>query len=164
MSHETPNASTRREFLKTSTIAAGALAGSLAFARSVHAAGDDTLKLGLIGCGGRGTGAANNALNADQNVKLVAMADTFEDKIKNSLNQLTKELKEKAGDKIAVSEDHHFSGFDAYQKLIDSGVDVVILATPPHFRPMHLKAAVAAGKHVLCGKASCRSMLPASAA
>jgi myo-inositol 2-dehydrogenase / D-chiro-inositol 1-dehydrogenase len=152
MSHENPNTSSRREFLKTSTIAAGALAGSLAFSRSVHAAGDDTLKLGLIGCGGRGTGAANNALNADQNIKLVAMADTFEDKIKNSLNQLTKELKEKASDKIAVSEDHHFSGFDAYQKLIDSGVDVVILATPPHFRPTHLKAAVAAGKHCFVEK------------
>ena len=152
MSHESSTTSSRREFLKTSTIAAGALAGSLALARSVHAAGDDTLKLGLVGCGGRGTGAAKNALNADQNIKLVAMADTFADKIKNSLNQLTKELKEKASDKIAVSEDHHFSGFDAYQKLIDSGVDVVILATPPHFRPMHLKAAVAAGKHCFVEK------------
>jgi predicted dehydrogenase len=152
MSLESSNTSSRREFLKTSTIAAGALAGSLAFTRSVHAAGDDTLKLGLVGCGGRGTGAANNALNADQNIKLVAMADTFEDKIKYSLNQLTKELKDKASDKIAVSEDHHFTGFDAYQKLIDSGVDVVILATPPHFRPMHLKAAVAAGKHCFVEK------------
>jgi len=152
MSHESFTTSSRREFLKTSTIAAGALAGSLAFTRSVHAAGDDTLKLGLVGCGGRGTGAANNALNADQNIKLVAMADTFEDKIKYSLNQLTKELKEKASDKIAVSEDRHFTGFDAYQKLIDSGVDVVILATPPHFRPMHLKAAVAAGKHCFVEK------------
>ena len=89
-----------------------------------------------------------NALGADPNVKLTAMADTFADQIETSLEQLRPNL----ADKIAVPDDHKFVGFDAYQKLLATDVDVVLLATPPHFRPMHLKAAVAAGKHVFCEK------------
>lgn len=139
----------RRNFLKASTaVTAGAVAGSLSIARSAHAAGDDVLKIGLIGCGGRGTGAAINALNADKNNKITAMADAFGDRLENSRKQL-KKLKP---EQVAVVDDHCFTGFDAYQKLIDSGVDVVILATPPNFRPMHLKACVDAGKHVFCEK------------
>jgi len=116
----------RRNFLKASTaVTAGAVAGSLSIARSAHAAGDDVLKIGLIGCGGRGTGAAINALNADKNNKITAMADAFGDRLENSRKQL-KKLKP---EQVAVVDDHCFTGFDAYQKLIDSGVDVVILAT-----------------------------------
>jgi predicted dehydrogenase len=144
--------STRRDFIKTSTVAAGAIATGFSFARSAHADGGDTLRLGLIGCGDRGSGAANNALNADKNVKLVAMADAFADRIENSLSKLTKEFGEKAADKIDVQPDHRFVGFDAYERLLNSDVDVVILATPPHFRPVHLKAVVAAGKHTFVEK------------
>ncbi len=141
-----PFSTSRRHFLKTSAIAGGAL---IAPAILRGEAGDQpTLKIGLVGCGGRGTGAASQALNADKNVVLTAMADVFEDKLKASLEQLRHE----APDKIKVEEDHCFVGLDAFQKLIDSGVDVVLLATPPGFRPQHLKAAVEAGKHVFCEK------------
>ncbi len=108
----------------------------------------DTLKVGLIGCGGRGSGAAKQALSADPNVILHAVGDIFKDKMESSLSNLAKVH----GDRIKVDEEHRFIGFDAYQKVIDSGVDVVILATPPHFRPEHLTAAVNAGKHVFCEK------------
>jgi predicted dehydrogenase len=142
----------RRDFIKSSTVAVvgGALAGSLAVGRSAHAAaGDDTLKVGLIGCGGRGSGAVLNALAADSNVKLIAMADVFEDRLNASLRNLQQAV---PPSKIAVRPDHCFIGFDAYQKLLATDVDVVLMATPPHFRPAHLKAAVAAGKHVFCEK------------
>ena len=111
--------------------------------------GSDILKVGLIGCGGRGTGAAGNALNADPNAKLVAMADAFEDRLEE---QPERALKKQYGDRVDVPTDHCFAGFDAYQKVLASGVDVVILAEPPHFRPQHLKAAIEAGKHVFCEK------------
>jgi predicted dehydrogenase len=124
-----------------------ALAGTLA-AGGVHAAGNDTLKIGLVGCGGRGTGAALNALQADKNSKLTALADVFGDRLESSL----KLLRKKGGDKVAVTPETCFTGFDSYQKLIDSGVDVVLLCTPPGFRPQHLEAAVKAGKHVFCEK------------
>ncbi len=139
----------RRDFLKTSTAAVGGvLAGGLAIVRSAHAAGSDVLRLGLIGCGGRGTGAAGNAMTADKNTKLVAMADAFEDRLQNSLAGLKKEYARQ----VDVPPERRFSGFDAYQKVIESGVDVVLLCEPPHFRPQHLKAAVAAGKHIFCEK------------
>jgi predicted dehydrogenase len=139
---------TRREFLTASTTGAAlALAG---FAPGVHAAGDDTLKIGLIGCGGRGTGAATQALHADPNLKLVAMGDAFADRIESSLANL--KLDGDIAAKIDVKPDQQFTGFDAYQKVLASGVDVVLLATPPHFRPIHLKAAVEARKHVFCEK------------
>ncbi len=146
---QTSRQPSRRAFLKTSTAAVAAtVAGSLAIGRGAHAAGDDTLRVGLVGCGGRGRGAAANAMNADKNAKLVAMADVFEDRVQGSL----KSLKPKLGDQFAVTEDRRFVGFDAYQKLIDSGVDVVILATTPHFRPIQLKACIDANKHVFCEK------------
>ncbi len=142
----------RRAFLKTSSAAAagGAIAATLGIARSAHAAGDDLLRVGLIGCGGRGTGAANQALHADPHVKLTAMADAFADRLEASLASLQKS--DEIADKIDVPPERRFAGFDAYQQVIDSGVDVVLLATPPHFRPIHLEAAVAAGKHVFAEK------------
>jgi predicted dehydrogenase len=140
----------RRDFLKRSTaVVGGALAGGLSIRRSAHAAEDGTLKIGLIGCGGRGTGAAVNALNADENAKLVAMADAFPDRVEGSLGRLKSG---KHAERIAVDAHHCFSGFDAYQQLLESDVDVVILAATPHFRPRHLKACVEAGKHVFCEK------------
>jgi predicted dehydrogenase len=139
----------RRDFLKHSAAAATVVAaGSLALSRSAHAAGGDTLKVGLVGCGGRGTGAARDALDADKNCKLVAMADAFADRLESSLQGLKKAV----GDRVDVSPERCFVGFDACEKLLQSGVDVVLLATPPNFRPAHLKACVDAGKHVFCEK------------
>jgi predicted dehydrogenase len=148
-----PSGSTRRDFLAGS---AATLAGAALLAPHAHAAGGDTLRVGLIGCGGRGTGAAENALMADPNVKLVALADVFPDRIERSLKDLYteagKEKKASLAKKIDVKPDHKFTGFDAYKQLLASDVDVVLLTTPPHFRPAHLKAAVEAGKHVFCEK------------
>lgn len=139
----------RRRFLKTSAVAMGAtVTGSLALSRSVHAAGSDILKVGLIGCGPRGSGAAVNALNADKNARLVAMADVFPEIIQAS----RKNIKNAKGDQVAVDDDHCFAGFDGYQKVIDSDVDVVLIALPTHFHPIYLKACVEAGKHVFCEK------------
>jgi predicted dehydrogenase len=141
----------RREFLKASAAVAGAAVVSpLALAPAVHAAGSDVLKIGLIGCGGRGTGAANEALHADQNLKLTAMGDVFADRLESSLAALQRHDEIKA--KVAVDAQHKFTGFDAYKQVIDSGVDVVLLATPPHFRPAHLRYAVEKGKHAFVEK------------
>jgi len=140
----------RRAFLRTSTSAAvgGAVGGAListiglpaALAGPVHT---QTLRVGLIGCGGRGTGAATQALKADANVQLTAMADLFEESLQSSLQLLRKEVP----DKVRLRPEGCYLGFDAYQKLIQSDVDVVLLTTPPGFRPEHLRAAVDAGKH-----------------
>ena len=104
------------------------------------------LKVGLIGCGGRGTGAALNFLDAGPNLKITALGDLFEDRLNSAKDKL---LKKKQNE---VADDHCFLGFDAYEKVLDSGVDMVILATPPHFRPMQFEAAVKAGKHVFMEK------------
>ncbi len=141
--------SSRRDFLRTSAAVAGAAVATGLHGPFVHAAGNDTLRIGLIGCGGRGTGAATQALRADPNVKLVALGDAFPDRVQQCLNSL-KDQKD-IGDKVAVTPDHCFSGFDAFKNVI-ANVDVVLLATPPGFRPAHLEAAIAAGKHVFCEK------------
>ncbi|MEM1136428.1 MAG: Gfo/Idh/MocA family oxidoreductase [Bacteroidota bacterium] len=140
----------RRKFIKSTGAAAlgTTLAFNIGFPKESFAANSDTLKVGLIGCGGRGTGAANQALNADSNVILSAVADIFPDRMQSSLEN----LKSLHGDKVQVKADHQFVGFDAYQKLIDSDVDVVLLATPPIFRPDHLDLAIEKGKHVFCEK------------
>ena len=142
----------RRDFLKSSSAAVvgGALLSGLSIGRSVHAAGSDTLKVGLIGCGGRGSGAAAQALNADPNTVLWSMGDAFEDRLTSSLKNLSADggiVK-----RIDVAKERQFVGFDAYKQVIDSGVDVVLLTTSPHFRPAHLKAAIEANKHVFCEK------------
>jgi predicted dehydrogenase len=144
-----PQSSTRRNFLKQSSTAL--IAGSIAtstLTKSVYAAGDGALKVGLVGCGGRGTGAAGQALTADSNAKLVAMADVFQDQLDRSHKNLSKmPIKEQ----VQVDDDHKFVGFDAYKHVIEAS-DVVLLATTPHFRPMQLKAAIEAGRHVFCEK------------
>lgn len=141
----------RRDFLKTSTVAAvgAATATGLGAWANVHAAGSDTIKVGLIGCGGRGTAAAEDSVNSGSNVKLYAMGDLFQDRLDASKHNLqNRDL----GDKLDVSSDRCFIGFDAFQKVIDTGVDLVILATPPGFRPLHIAAAVEAGKHIFTEK------------
>ncbi|MFO1023142.1 MAG: Gfo/Idh/MocA family oxidoreductase [Planctomycetales bacterium] len=147
-----PNKS-RRDFLKQSgmlTAGVGALA-ALAPMPLAYAASDETIKVGLIGCGGRGTGAASQALSTAGPVKLVAMGDAFADHLQESLKNLTKKFEDRP-ERVAVAPDRQFVGFDAYEKVIASDVDLVILATPPHFRPRHFKAAVAANKHVFFEK------------
>lgn len=152
----------RRGFLKASSglVTASALAGTLGVARGAHAAGDETLKIGLIGCGGRGTGAVVQALSTEGPVKLWAMADLFEDKIEGSLATLAKREQGRydrqshgsLSERIDVPPERRFVGFDAYRKVIDSGVDVVILTTQPHFRPLQFEYAVEQGKHVFMEK------------
>src|SRR5262245_58814986 len=139
----------RRNFLKTtSTAFAGAsVLGGLSIERSAFAASNDTLKVALIGCGGRGSGAAAQALSTEGPVKLVAMADAFDDRLKDSL----KNLQEKHKDKVDVPPERQFFGFDGYKQAI-ALADVVILATPPGFRPMQFEEAVKQGKHIFMEK------------
>jgi predicted dehydrogenase len=144
-----PAGPTRRAFLAASA-AGTALATLPRLTPAVHAAGSDVLRVGLIGCGGRGTGAATQALHADPNVKLVALGDMFEDRLLDSLDALGKD--EDIAAKVQVKPEHCYKGIDAYKGVLAAGVDVVLLCTPPHFRPAHLKAAVEAGKHVFCEK------------
>ena len=139
--------SNRRSFLKNSGIAL--LGSTLAYHSGIAASPTrSTLKVGLIGCGGRGTGAALQAVSADPDVVLTAMGDVFEDRLNESYQHLVNEAKER----VKVSNQNKFVGFDAYQKVIQSGVDIVLLCTPPGFRPDHLTAAIDAGKHVFCEK------------
>jgi myo-inositol 2-dehydrogenase/D-chiro-inositol 1-dehydrogenase len=148
--------STRREFLNNgSKIAvAGAALGtvvapSLSLARSAHAFGSDTIRIGLVGCGGRGTGASVQAMNTTSgNVELVAMGDAFQNRLDGSLKQCAKQHK----DKVRVPKERQFVGFDAYKNVLESDIDMVILATPPGFRPLHFEAAVKAGKNVFMEK------------
>ncbi len=150
--HANPNARTpRREFLRQATVATVASSTLLQAAKgaAVHAAGEDRFRVGLIGCGGRGTGAAVQALKADRATELIAMGDLFPDKLQASLSRLKKS---QVGDRVLVDADHAFTGFDAYQKVIASDVDIVLLASPPHFRPKHLQACIDAGKHIFVEK------------
>ncbi len=143
------SASTRRDFLKTSSAAGVAAASLTALTPGVYASGTDVLKVGLVGCGGRGTGAATNALNADPNLQLVAVADAFKDRAEKSLGRLGSQNAIK--DMVKVDDDHIFDGLEGYKHVIDSS-DVVLLATPPGFRPQHLRAAVEAGRHIFTEK------------
>jgi predicted dehydrogenase len=152
-----------------------AVTSAMALARG--ASSKDKLRAGLVGCGGRGTQAVVNLLTGNENVELVAMADVFEDHLESSLNRLRANAKYVSRDagitverngkpvqmsaedliasiqpRIKVDPEHHFVGFDAFQKLIDSEVDIVMLATPPGYRPQHFEAAINAGKHVFTEK------------
>lgn len=145
-----PSPTSRRNFLRNSSVLlAGATIANGVIARSAHAAGSDTIKIGLVGCGGRGTGATVQAMNTSGGeVKLTAMADVFPDRLQASYRS----IKSAHNDKVDVPADKQFVGFDSYTNLLKSDVDMVILATPPGFRPLHFAAAVAAGKHVFMEK------------
>jgi predicted dehydrogenase len=140
----------RRDFLKSSSTAAALTfaAPALLMRDRAFAANTDTIRIGLVGCGGRGTGAAGNALEADKNLILVAMGDAFEDQLKQSHSSLDKQFP----GRVQVEPSKRFVGLDAYQKVIDAGVDVVLLASPPGFRPTHLRYAVEKKKHIFCEK------------
>jgi predicted dehydrogenase len=151
MSSSVENAApSRREFLKSSSaVAVGGAVATLAAATPVHAAGSDLLKVGLVGCGGRGSGAAAQAVSADPHCELVAMADAFQEQIDKSLSSLKAD--NKIGNRVTVTGDHQFVGLDGYKHLIDM-CDVVLLASPPGFRPAHLRAAVEANKQIFTEK------------
>jgi len=136
----------RRDFIKRS--ATVSLAAMLSGHSRVFAAGSDRIRVGLIGCGGRGTGAAKDCLESSEGVEIVAMGDLFRDRLESSLRRLKSRFK----DKVKVTPDTSFVGFDACKSVIACDVNMVILATPPGFRPMQFKAAVEAGKHVFMEK------------
>jgi myo-inositol 2-dehydrogenase / D-chiro-inositol 1-dehydrogenase len=145
------NELTRRRFVKTTAaIGMGSLVSG-AFASRLYRPVDDTIRVGVIGCGGRGTGAAANAIKAHPNVRIVAMADLFEDRLKGSLGWINED--EEYMNQVTVDPEHMFVGFDAYKELLAiDNIDYVILATPPGFRALHFDAAVDAGKHVFMEK------------
>jgi predicted dehydrogenase len=174
---QNPDGISRRNLLKQSTLlGAGASALSMLQPRAARAAGNDRLKAGLVGCGGRGTQAVVDLLTGNEHVELTGMADVFEDHLEQSLGRLrdpkfigryagiaverngqpqemkAEDLVASIQPRIRVEPDRHFTGFDAYQKLLASDIDVVMLCTPPGFRPMHFEAAVNAGKHVFTEK------------
>jgi predicted dehydrogenase len=142
---ETPDLS-RRDFIKTSA-ALGATTWASGTSR-IFAAGSDKIRIAVIGCGGRGTYDTTNCLNAAENVELVAMGDLFADRLDRCRRQLT----EKLGEKVKVTNETCFAGWDAHNKVLGCDVDLVILTEPPQFRPSHLRAAVEAGKHVFMEK------------
>jgi myo-inositol 2-dehydrogenase / D-chiro-inositol 1-dehydrogenase len=151
--------SNRRDFLKKTTVLTGAaMLSGLPLAQAANSLVDDTIKVALIGCGGRGTGAALQALLSKQNVKLVAMADAFRDNLDKCYTNITSDniedwvgVEGNVKNKVDVPEEHKYTGFDAYKKAM-SHADVVILTTPPGFRPTHFAEAVAMGKHVFMEK------------
>lgn len=136
----------RRHFVRASSATLGVAALSSPAMGWIEGSG--TIKVGLIGCGGRGTGAAGQAMKADNGVQIWAMGDAFDDRLASSHGYLT----DGHGDQVQVDPERRFVGFDAFQKVVDSGVDVVILTTPPHFRPQHFKYAVDNKKHVFMEK------------
>ncbi len=135
---------TRRDFMMTGA----AIGAAAALPMAVHAAGNETIKVGVIGAGGRGSGAAENCMEADKSVQIVAVGDFFLDKAKNSAKNLTKKF---GAERVQVGS-NVFGGLDAYKQVLACSPDVVILATPPGFRPLHLEAAIDAGKHIFCEK------------
>ena len=153
MSLEIPknNSQSRREFVKTSSLAAGAMLAAPLLSRANFFSGSEgVIKIALVGCGGRGTGATVQALSTKQNVQFVAMADAFKDRLDDSLKAITEELSDKKN-RVQVKEENKFTGFDAYKKAI-ALADVVILATPPGFRPIHFEEAVKQSKQIFMEK------------
>jgi predicted dehydrogenase len=151
MNNQEATQPSRREFMGTGL--AGMIGTGIAlqpsFAAAMHVNQDEIINIGLVGCGGRGMGALNNALEADPYTKVTAIADIFPEAVKTAAERMQASTYK---DRFDVPAEKQFSGFDAFQKLIDTDVKVVLLATPPFFRPQHLVAAIDAGKHVFCEK------------
>ncbi len=147
MSNQHETSVTRRDFVRTA--AAASIAATFPASFSVFAQGSDTLKVGVIGCGGRGTGAAIDCLKADPGVEIVALGDLVSDRVESSLARLTKEFP----NRVKVPAGNRFTGFDNYKGVLSvPGVNLILTAAPPGFRPIHVKAAVEAGKHVFMEK------------
>jgi predicted dehydrogenase len=148
----------RRDFLKTTSVAAaGAALSTLALTPPVHAADSDTIKVGIIGCGGRGSGAAEDVLRAAPNVQIVALGDVFKFRVDGLRNRLQRFVANDAtakdfGNKVDLPDDRCFASLDAYEKVINSPANYIILTTPPGFRPIHIQATVAAKKNFFTEK------------
>jgi predicted dehydrogenase len=144
----------RRQFLKTG--AAASMLPLLGSLQPVFAAGTDRIRIGLVGCGGRGIGAVRNCLAADPSVQVVALGDAFADRVDAALQNFTEGAGENAPplpkEQFDVTRERCFHGFDAYKQVMESGIDLVLLVTPPQFRPLHLETAVALGLHVFMEK------------
>lgn len=149
--------STRRQLIKTASAAVATAGWTSGESRmvtasepvpAVHTGGETIIKVGLVGCGGRGTGAAVNSMKADQGVRIVALADLFEASITNC----RKSLQNRYPKQFKVDDDHCFTGFDNYRRLLETDIEVVLLASPPHYRPDQMEAAVVAGKQIFCEK------------
>jgi len=154
MEREKSKILSRRDFFATGAIAATAISG-FPFVKNAHAQSKKKLKIGVVGCGGRGTGACANAIFADPgNVDLVAMADVAPEQIEKSLKALkeTRELQGELQNNIKVAKDHIFLGPDSFKQLLQIDIDYAILATPPGFRPLHFEEAVRQGKHMFAEK------------
>ncbi|EDY21345.1 oxidoreductase domain protein [Chthoniobacter flavus Ellin428] len=141
----------RRQFLQQTSLALAATAALPLASRAATNITSDRLRIGIIGCGARGSGAVAQALTADSNTELFAMGDVFPEQIEKSIGVIGAQFKDKPG-RVNVAEERKFVGLDAYQKVLASGVDLVVLSTPGGFRPMLLDAAVKAGKHIFCEK------------
>jgi predicted dehydrogenase len=152
---ETENNISRRSFLNRTSVA-GAAATTFTIIRPelVRGQGKEMLRAGVVGCGGRGSQAIVDFLTGSENTQVVAMADVFEDKLEGSLRRLreNERIPQNIRDRVKVEPDRRFVGFEAYQKLVNSDIDIVMLATPPGYRPAHFEAAVNAKKHVFCEK------------
>ncbi len=144
---ETKGIISRRDFIKTTS--AATLAAAVSRVGPIFASGSDTIRVGLIGCGGRGTGAVIDCVNSSPGIVVRALGDLFQDCWENSLKRLEEKLPKES---LAVSPDSCFSGFDAYKKVLATDIDMVVMASPPHFRPIHLNAVVKAGKHIFMEK------------
>lgn len=152
---QTSGAQSRRDFLKTSAVAAAAT--TLSMAPAVHAAGSDAIKVGIIGCGGRGSSAAENVLMSAPNVQIVALGDVFKFRVDDLRTRVTKFAQgaetKKLDNSVDLPAERCYAGLDCHEKVINTpGVNYIILASPPGFRPMHLEAAVKAGKHIFTEK------------
>jgi predicted dehydrogenase len=143
----------RRQFLASSSLAVAgvSLAGSLHIGRSAHAAGSEVIKVALIGAGGRGTGAVAQLMNADANLKLIAVADAFAENATRAVDRLRKQAEQQ----VDVPQERVFSGLRAHEDALATDAQLVVLATPPGFRPLHYQAAIKAGKHVFMEKPCC---------
>ena len=140
--------------LGSAAVVGSAVASSFPMSANAFYSSDDVIKIGIIGCGGRGTGATVQALSTKENIKLVAMADVFSDRLEESYEQITNPDAGHAAavaGRVDVPQERRFVGWNAYQQLIPL-VDVVLIATPPGFRPIHFEAAIAANKHVFMEK------------
>jgi predicted dehydrogenase len=147
------NPYSRRHFIRNGSLYAPAIITAATTLRAQQKADSgETLKIGLVGCGGRGTGAANQALSADYNTKLVAIADIDPKQVERSIANLKSALPEKDAHRVDVTPERQYMGLEGYKALLASDVDVVLLASPPGFRPHHLAAAVESGKHIFCEK------------
>jgi len=144
----TPNPLSRRSFLHRGAAGIAGAALVKGFPHIVNAQESQVVRIGLVGCGGRGSGALTDSMNADPNVRLVAMGDVHADRLETSFNNITSARP----DQVKVPDNQKFVGFDAIDRVLATDIDIVLLATPPGFRPEHLQKVVDAGKHAFCEK------------